>query len=89
MFRVRWLRRALNDPAAVWTQADPAKRQAITAASAQIDRRLRRDPRNEGESRPKGRRILFVPPLAVIFRVEADGRTVSVLQLRLFRRRGH
>jgi hypothetical protein len=30
---------------------------------------------------------VFVAPLAVRFQVEADGQTVTILQLRLFRRR--
>lgn len=86
MFRVRWERRALDELTDLWTQADSATRQALTAASHTIDRRLARDPLNEGESRPRGRRIAFFPPLAVLFRVENDGQTVSVLHLRLFHR---
>ena len=88
MFRIRWQRRALDELTDLWTQADSALRQAITAASHTIDQRLQADPNNEGESRSRGRRIGFVPPLAVIFRVEADGQTVSVLQVRLLGRRG-
>jgi hypothetical protein len=88
MFRVRWERRALDELTDLWTQADSSLRQAITTASHIIDQRLRADPNDEGESRAKNRRIMFVPPLAAIFRVEADGQTVSVLQVRLFRRRG-
>ena len=30
---------------------------------------------------------MFEPPLAVTFRIEADGRTVSVLHVRLFRKK--
>jgi plasmid stabilization system protein ParE len=89
MFRVRWERRALDELTRLWTQADSATRQAITTASHTIDQRLRQNPQQEGESRPRGRRIAFIPPLAVVFRVEADGQTVSVLQIRLFRRRAH
>jgi plasmid stabilization system protein ParE len=86
MFRVRWERRALDELTRQWTLADSAGRQAITAASHAVDQRLRANPRQEGESREKGRRITFVPPLAVVFRVESDGETVSVLELRVFRR---
>jgi len=88
MFRVRWERRALDELANLWSQADPASRQAITTASHAVDQHLQRDPNQEGESRFQGRRITFVAPLAVVFRVEPDGQTVSVLQVRLFRRRG-
>jgi len=64
-----------------------ALRQAITAASHAIEQSLRNNPHNAGESRSGGRRIVFAPPLAVVFRVEADGQTVTVLQVRLSRPR--
>jgi hypothetical protein len=87
MFQVRWERRAINELTTLWSAADSTQRHAITAASHAIDQRLKRDPENEGESRAKGRRVTFVAPLAVTFRVDADDRTVSVLYLRLFQRR--
>jgi hypothetical protein len=87
MFRVRWERRALNELADLWTRADSATRPAITTASHAVEQRLRQDASQEGESRSGGRRVTFEPPLSVVFRVEADGQTVSVLQIRLFRRR--
>jgi len=86
-YRVRWERRALDELADQWLQAESAKREAITAAVPRIDRRLQADAVNEGESRADGRRIMFEPPLAVTFRIEADGRTVSVLHVRLFRKK--
>ena len=85
-FRVDWLQVALDELTTLWTQADATQRQAITAASHAIDQRLGNDPFNEGESRAGGRRITFVPPLAVRFQIEADGQTVTVLQVRMFRR---
>jgi hypothetical protein len=87
MFRVRWERTALNELTVAWLQADSTLRQAITAASQQVDQRLRADPRNEGESRPGRRRIMFAAPLAVTFRIERDGQTVSVLHVRVFQQR--
>jgi hypothetical protein len=87
MIRVRWEKRALNELAMFWTQSDSAGRRAITAATQKVEQRLRVNPRSEGESRSRGRRITFEPPMGVTFRVEADGRTVSVLQLRLFGKR--
>jgi hypothetical protein len=85
MFQVEWLQAALDELTQLWTQADSTLRSALTAASHEIDQRLKRDPMNEGESRAHGRRITFVPPLAVTFRVEADGRTVTVVEILLFR----
>ena len=87
MKRVEWLQSALDELAALWTQASSSQRRAITTASNTIEQRLRRDPHNEGESRSRGRRMTFVPPLAVIFRLEPDGQTVTVLSVGLIRRR--
>jgi hypothetical protein len=88
MFRVRYAHDASDELANAWVGADSATRRAITAASHEVDRRLQRDPHSQGESRSSGNRIMFVPPLAVTFRVEKDGRTVSVLQIRLMRQKG-
>jgi hypothetical protein len=87
MFRVRWERRALDKLAQIWLDADSSSKEEITIASAAVDQRLRSDPLQDSESRPKGRRITFVPPLTITFRIEPDGKTVSVLDVRFFRRR--
>jgi hypothetical protein len=84
MFRVRWERKALKALAEAWTKADSELRRRITQASSQIDGLLRTNPQNQGESRPKGRRIMFVGPLAVRYRIEADHQTVSVLHVWAF-----
>lgn len=77
MFRVEWLQSALDELTSLWTQANSAQRQAITAASHTLGQRLRtiNNPFGEGESRSNRRRITFVPPLAVTFCIEADGQT--------------
>jgi hypothetical protein len=87
MFRVEWLQSALDELAAVWMQADSTLRQQITIASHQIDLRLETDPVGQSESRPEGRRVLFEYPLAVIFRLEQDEQTVTVLHVWRFRKR--
>jgi hypothetical protein len=87
MFRVEWEERALDELARFWIDADPGLRQDLTAASHTIDQRLRTDPRAEDESRCGDRRITFVPPLAVTFRIEDDTQSVLVLSVRMFRRR--
>lgn len=85
MYRLRWSRRAMDELADQWIQGDSSARDRITAAVFTVERRLRLDAAHEGESRESGRRILFEPPLAVTFRVERDGDTVSVIQVRVFR----
>ena len=86
MYQVRWLQSAINQLAPSWGQADASTAQSIRAAMDWIDQSLQRDPANEGESRSNGRRIMFAPPLAVVFRIEPDGQTVSILSARFFRR---
>jgi hypothetical protein len=78
MFRVRWSNRALAQLAELWNQASQPDRWSITQANHEAELRLRRNAPTEGESRPRGGRLLFVPPLGITFRVEPDGQTVSV-----------
>lgn len=70
---VRWSRSALNEVTDIWTRSDSPGRKAITEAVAEIDRRLGSDPGREGESRERGRRILFVSPLALTFEIDSEG----------------
>jgi hypothetical protein len=88
MFRVDWLESALDELTTIWTEADSSQRTAITTATHAIDRRLRANAPNEGESRPEARRIMFALPLVVTFQIESDEVTATVLHVRLFRRRG-
>jgi hypothetical protein len=87
MYGVRWARRALEDLASLWIQADTRQRQAISTASHAVEMRVRNDPWSQSESRDKGCRITFHAPLAVTYRIEADGNTASILQIRIFRKR--
>ncbi len=87
MFRLDWLQSALDELTNIWLAADAGVRQSITKATHEVEQRLLSDPINEGESRAKRQRITFADPLAVTFQVEADGRTVTVLHVRLFRPR--
>lgn len=87
MYRVEWLQAALDELAGYWVSADPSERQAITNASHELEQQLRTNAPTQGESRPRGRRIAFVPPLALTFRIEPDGKTVTVLHARAYWRR--
>lgn len=88
MFRVRWERRALDELADLWIRAGRLRRRAITAATRSCDSRLEDNVHREGESRSGRTRLAFCPPLAVTYRIESDGVTVSILQVRLLRRAG-
>lgn len=82
-YSVIWLPNAEQELAALWLNA--SDRGAITRAAATLDQLLARDPANEGESRPNGRRILFAAPLALIYRIHFDQRQVDVLHVWQFR----
>ncbi len=88
MFRVEWLQSALSDLATIWIAADSATRQAITSAAQSIDDQLKADPHHQGESRPDGERILFAPPLGLLFEIDQQRSVVTVLHVWRFRRRG-
>lgn len=87
MFTVRWTRSALNELAALWTQANSDLRQAITAATNQIDHALQQDPDGQGESRSEEERIWFVFPLGIRYEVDDQRNIVRVLQAWNQRRR--
>jgi hypothetical protein len=87
MYDVRWEDSALAELADIWTEADSPLRKVITTVTRQIDLQLQADPLLTSESRPGGRYVLFASPLGITFRIENDGRTVSVLRVWLFRKR--
>src|SRR5712691_9137245 len=66
-YTVTWQPRAQARLAQLWTNGPD--RAAVSAAANRIDALLRQNPSSRGESRSDGTRILFVPPLAVQFRV--------------------
>jgi hypothetical protein len=53
----------------------------ITSAAQAIDNRLAVDAKNEGESRPGGRRVFFESPLGIAFRIDQSGADVHVLRV--------
>jgi mRNA-degrading endonuclease RelE of RelBE toxin-antitoxin system len=79
-YTVVWLPSAENELARMWLQG--SDRRAISAASDQIDRALRINPEMKGRQLGD-RRLLRVPPVAVLFRVYPDDRMVKVIQVRL------
>lgn len=87
MYRVVWSQRAVNDLAGIWTQADPALRQAVTRAAHIVDQVLQDDPLDSGESREGQLRVMFAPPLGVQFQVDPDSQMVLVVHIWLILRR--
>jgi hypothetical protein len=67
MYQVVWLQTALDELAAAWTNANSSIHQEITLAAQELDRQLQSTPETRGESRAKGRRIVFHRSYAVVF----------------------
>jgi hypothetical protein len=84
-YRIEWLQSALDELTEIWTEASSPLRSAITKASHAIDSQLVVDPEQKGESRPKGRRVEFFPPLGVTYRVDVQDGIVVVIHVWCFR----
>jgi hypothetical protein len=82
---VMWVPDAEAELAELWLASDD--REAMTVATDQIEKQLRHNPESAGESRAEGRRILIMPPLAVVYRVLADDRIVQVSNVLRFPKR--
>jgi hypothetical protein len=76
MFRVEWLREAVDELAEIWINADSQLRQAITEETSNLDRKLQNDPFRESESREGEVRVLFAHTLGVLFEVDAARKIV-------------
>jgi hypothetical protein len=61
----------------LWLNAQD--RNAVTRAANAIERRLRVNPQSAGESRADDLRVMFLPPLAVLFRVKPDDMLVEII----------
>jgi hypothetical protein len=77
MIVVRWEDTAINQAAALWLAGDSLLRQSITSAMNRIDDRLEKNAAQEGESRPKNRRILFEFPLGCAVSHRTVGRRLK------------
>ena len=80
MYTVAWTDDALDDLTRHWMSATSEVRQEINDAMALLDRHLRANGPRLGESRAKGRRVLHVDPVAVLFQVSERDRLVTVIQ---------
>jgi hypothetical protein len=88
MFRVEWLREAVEELAELWIEADSPLRQAITEATHALDQELQADPFRRSESREGEVRISFFNPLALLFEVDPKQKIVWILHVWSFRQRG-
>jgi hypothetical protein len=79
IFTVVWTAAAERELTAIWLA--PANRAVVSAAANEIDRTLRVDPDQQGESRDFGQRILLETPLGVTFEVFSDDKLVHILDV--------
>ena len=78
-YRLIWVERAYDDLADIWVAVDVFTRRRIEAAITYLNAELQRDPWQVGESRSiVSRRMSFVGPIGVVFRIEDTTRTVRV-----------
>jgi hypothetical protein len=75
-YTVVWINSALGELADLWNNT--ADRAEVTDAANRIDTILRSNPHAHSESREANLRILFVPPLAVLFDIREADRVVKV-----------
>ncbi|MBI1902894.1 MAG: hypothetical protein HYS13_17495 [Planctomycetia bacterium] len=78
-YTVVWSSVAERELANLWLNA--GDRDVITRAAYAMDKELRADPENAGESRSEGRRIVFAAPVAAVYFVFEDDRRVEVLHV--------
>jgi plasmid stabilization system protein ParE len=79
-YRVRWRKLARNQLAEIWLAS--TDRNAVSAAAHHVDQMLARDPMACSESRDRGRRVVFVGPLTVFFRIIEDDKKVLFVNVR-------
>lgn len=72
IFRIVWLRSAINDVFRHWAAANPIDRNEIRAAVEDLRTALQANPLEAGESRYGSRRIVFRWPLFAIYDVDVD-----------------
>jgi hypothetical protein len=87
MYAVLWVRSTLDDLARIRAEIDASQSNMVGSAVREIERRLRDEPEEEGESRPSGQRISFVAPLGFTFQLEPDEKVVVVSNVWWFGRR--
>ena len=80
-YTVVWLRDAIDDLGEIWLA--PQDRNAVTVASAKIDRDLASDATAKGKPLSEGLRVYDAPPLRAVFSVSDPDRKVEVARVRL------
>ena len=80
-YTVTWMPDVQRELTQLWLDAE--NRNAVTAASNEIDRLLAVDADSVGNDESEGLRRLVVHPLSALFSVEKDDLKVAVVSIRL------
>jgi len=78
-YTVVWLSGAQNVLADIWNRA--SDRPAVRAAADRIDLELKRDAHRKGSPAGGNRRVLHIPPLAVLFTADPGDCKATVLHV--------
>lgn len=81
MYTVVWLKSVHQEVGEIWLAA--SNRNAVTAASAEIDRELAVDAEVKGKPLSEGLRVYDAPPLRAVYSVDPENRLVEVCRIRL------
>ena len=79
-FAVRWREPASTQLLVQLLRA--VDKQAILAVARAVERRLERNPAEEGEGREEPYRLLFVRPFCVLFQIDEPSKTVYIDELK-------
>lgn len=79
-FLVRWRDRASTQLLAHLLRAND--KPAMLAAAREVERRLERNPKGEGEGRGETHRLAFFRPFSVLYTIDEPNRTVYVEELK-------
>jgi hypothetical protein len=82
-YRVVWDEKATENLQRIYDEADD--REAIVHAIHRIGLELGSNPLGVGESRDRGRRVLFKHPLMVQYRIKARFNEILIFDVRLVR----
>ena len=80
-YTVIWLQDAVDELGEIWLAS--TDRNAVTAASAEIDRELADDAETKGKPLSEGLRVYDAPPIRAVFSVSDPDRRVEVAGVRL------
>jgi hypothetical protein len=80
-YTVVWLKSVHHELGEIWLAA--SDRNAVTAASAEIDRELASGAEEKGKALSEGLRVYDAPPLRAVYYVDSPNRLVEVCRIRL------